>query len=191
MKLTCVIGAATRPGRLARAVGYLVEQAATLDKVDTTEVVDLSQSRIEICDGRPDDKYGVDTQDAVSAISTADAVIFASPVYRATYPGVLKNFIDLLPIESLRDKPVGILAMGASDHHFLGVDSQMRLVLSWFGALTLPNAVYLNGADFSEGQLSSKSGKKDVEDLARTVTELTAQTTNIRFGPTPLAARSH
>jgi hypothetical protein len=67
----------------------------------------------------------------------ARAVVFAAPVYRASYPGVLKNLLDLLPVEALRAKPVGILAMGASAHHYLGVDTHLRAVLAWFGARCL------------------------------------------------------
>lgn len=189
MNLTFVIGAATRPGRLARAVRYLEEQAVKLDSVDQIEIIDPSQVHIDFCDGRPESDYGKGTQNAVASVSRADAVVFASPVYRATYPGVLKNFIDLLPIESLRDKPVGIIAMGATNHHFLGVDSQMRFVLSWFGALVMPNSVYITGEDFSEGQLVSKSSRKDLEDLAKSIAELTLKTSNSQFGPVPLAAK--
>ena len=56
----------------------------------------------------------------------ASAVLIAAPVYRASYPGVLKNLLDIAPVEALQGKPVGIVAMGGSAHHFLGVDWQLR-----------------------------------------------------------------
>ena len=57
---------------------------------------------------------------------TADAVLMASPVYRGSYTGALKNLLDLTPVDALRNKPVGIVAMGATLHHYLGVDGQLR-----------------------------------------------------------------
>ena len=40
--------------------------------------------------------------------------------------------------------------MGATQHHFLGVDWHLRDVLAWFGALVVPTSVYLVSADFVE-----------------------------------------
>ena len=77
------------------------------------------------------------------------SIDFAAPVYRASYPGVLKNLLDQTPPEGLQNKPVGIVAMGGSPHHFLGVDWQLREVLTWFGALVAPTSVYLTGNDFA------------------------------------------
>ena len=41
-------------------------------------------------------------------------MLLASPVYRASFTGALKNLLDLTPVEALRAKPVGIVAMGAT-----------------------------------------------------------------------------
>ena len=56
----------------------------------------------------------------------AGAVLIGAPVYRASFPGVLKNLLDIAPVEALQNKPVGILAMGGSAHHYLAVDTQLR-----------------------------------------------------------------
>ncbi len=189
MKLTCVIGAATRPGRLAAGMQYLADRLRGGSGVTGVDVVDLSQCCVEICDGRPEKDYGADTRAAISTIGAADAVVFGSPVYRATYPGALKNLLDHLPVEALRDKPVGVVAMAASDHHFLGVDSHMRFVLAWFGALTLPNSVYLKNGDFEDGALTSESGRRDMDDLADALIAVTDKLGGTPLGPTPLAAK--
>jgi FMN reductase len=116
-------------------------------------------------------------------------VVFAAPVYRASFPGVLKNLLDLLPVEALRDKPVGIVAMGGSPHHYLGVDSHLRMVLAWFGALALPNSVYLTNRDFAEGQLASEGAAADLAALGDALATLAAAVAGKQFGPVPLAAR--
>ena len=65
--------------------------------------------------------------------------------------GTLKNLLDHVPVEALRDKPVAIVAMGASDHHYLGAERHLRDVLAFFGALVVPTASYLSSADFDDG----------------------------------------
>ena len=83
-------------------------------------------------------------------MAAADAVVLATPVYRGSLTGVLKNLLDHLPVEALRGTPTAIAAMGASDHHYLGAERHLRDVLAFFGALVTPTAVYLTSADFRD-----------------------------------------
>jgi FMN reductase len=189
MKLVLVVGAATPPGRLNNAVEHLATSLATREPALETEIITLAARRLEICDGRALDDYDAATRETVAAIVAADGVLFAAPVYRASFPGVLKNLLDLLPVEALRDKPVGIVAMGGSPHHYLAVDSHLRLVLAWFGALALPNAVYLTSRDFAEGRIASEGAATDLAALGEALASLAAAVSGKRFGPVPLAAR--
>ena len=188
--LAIVIGAATPPGRLSRAAAALADAARSERPDLRVSMVDLAANPVEICDGRPEERYGDATRTAIRAVREASAVAMASPVYRASYPGVLKNFIDLLPVEALAGKPVGILAMGASAHHYLGVDTQLRAVLAWFGALVAPTSVYLTSRDFESGQLTAAIAVDDVRALARTLIALAERVGGATLGPVPLAART-
>ncbi|MEV3859995.1 NADPH-dependent FMN reductase [Streptomyces sp. NPDC050095] len=71
---------------------------------------------------------------AVGLVARADALIVASPVYKAAYSGVLKTFLDLLPQYALRGKTVLPLATGGSPAHVLAVDYALRPVLTSLGA---------------------------------------------------------
>jgi NAD(P)H-dependent FMN reductase len=101
---------------------------------------------------------------------------------------VLKNLLDIAPVEALQAKPVGIVAMGGSPHHFLGVDWQLREVLTWFGSLVAPTSVYITGSDFKDGKLASEGAQRDLAALAATLVTL-ARLDRASLGPTPLAAR--
>ncbi len=189
MKLVLVVGAATKPGRLHAAVESLAAALAARRADIATAIVNLATTPAQICDGRGLEDYDAATRTTVAAIADADAVLFAAPVYRASFPGVLKNLLDLLPVEALKDKPVGILAMGGSPHHYLGVDSHLRLVLAWFGALALPTSVYLTNRDFAEGKLASETAAADLVALGETLAVLADAVRGKTLGPTPLAAR--
>ncbi len=124
---------------------------------------------------------------AIELIDGSGAVVFGSPVYRASLPGVLKNLIDHLSVESLRDKPVGLVVVGARPHHYLGVDRHMRDILSWFGAVPLPTSVYLTHDDFENGQLRDQA-RSALDECATTLLRLTELLHGLELGPAPLAA---
>jgi FMN reductase len=184
-KLLVIVGAATPPGRLAAAMTFAME---TVGSKGEAETLNLAETPVEICDGRVLDAYGKATRAAVARMAAASAVLIGAPVYRASFPGVLKNLLDIAPVEALQAKPVGIVAMGGSPHHFLGVDWQLREVLTWFGALVAPTSVYLTGGDFKDGRLASESAQKDLAALTDTLMTL-AQLDRASLGPRPLAAK--
>src|SRR5947207_264804 len=171
-KLLMLVGAATPPGRLAAAVAAAVEMVRAAGAGVNVDILNLAEVPVDICDGRPLEQYGEPTRQAVARIAAASAVLIAAPVYRASFPGVLKNLLDIAPVEALQNKPVGIVAMGGSPHHYLAVDGHLRLVLGWFGALVAPTGVYLTGGDFTDGQLSSENARKDLAALCQTLIAL-------------------
>ena len=188
-KLLIVVGAATPPGRLAAAVAIAAETARSQAGGVAADILNLAETRIEICDGRALDAYNAATRTAVARIVAAGAVLIGAPVYRASFPGVLKNLLDIAPVEALQGKPVGIIAMGGSPHHYLGVDWQLREVLTWFGALLAPTSVYLTGGDFRDGRLASEAAQKDLAALTETLVMLARRLDGASLGPVPLAAK--
>src|SRR5437763_16878472 len=109
--LLMLVGAATPPGRLATAIAAAAQAAQTRHGDVAVEVLNLAETPIETCDGRPLDAYGEATRRAVARIAMAGAVLIGAPVYRASFPGVLKNLLDIVPVEALQAKPVGLVAM--------------------------------------------------------------------------------
>lgn len=189
VKLIGVLGSVTPPGRLFRALEWSLETAYDFIPQPETQLIDLANYRIGFADGRPLDQMEDDSPAVVRLIAAADAVIFASPVYRASFTGALKNLLDLVPAEALAGKPCGLVAMGATMHHYLGVDWQLRAVLSWFGAVVPPSSVYLSSADFHEGQ-PNESARSDLAELIRSVLSMERTLKGLELGPAPLALKS-
>ncbi len=88
-------------------------------------------------------------------IETADLLVVASPVYRGSYPGLLKHLFDLVDLNALIDTPVLLAATGGSERHALVLDHQLRPLFSFFQAITLPIGVYASEADFANYQITS------------------------------------
>jgi FMN reductase len=81
--------------------------------------------------------------EAVATVVAADAVIVASPVYKAAYSGVLKTFLDLLPQAALAGKAVLPLLTGGAPIHALAVDYALRPVLVALGARHVVTGLFL------------------------------------------------
>jgi FMN reductase len=186
VRITVVLGSVTPPGRLRRA---LTEALARVDPAAAeVQLIDLAEVRVASADGTPPAQLTDDTPAVVTALADADAVLLATPIYRGSLTGVLKNLLDLTPISALRDTPVAIVAMGASDHHTLGAERHLRDVLAFFGALVLPTAVYLTSRDFADGVPSERAAAQLDAVVAATVTLAHGRRGAQPLGPPPLAA---
>jgi FMN reductase len=190
IKLVAILGSVTPPGRLLNATRAMLEDARASHQGLEVELINLADKKIAFADGRPAEQLGDDTASILASVRAAQGIVIASPVYRGSFTGALKNLLDHLPVEALAGKPVGIVAMGATQHHFLGVDWHLRDVLAWFGALVVPTSVYLASNDFVDGQLG-ESAKNDLKSLADAVIKLTevAPPAGSFLGPKPLASR--
>ncbi|MDM4761756.1 NAD(P)H-dependent oxidoreductase [Galbitalea sp. SE-J8] len=88
--------------------------------------------------------------DAVARIQGADLLVVATPVYRGSYTGLFKHLVDLLPQTALAGTPVLLAAVGGDDRHSLVIEHELRPLLAFFGALTLPLGVYARDADVAD-----------------------------------------
>jgi len=88
---------------------------------------------------------------ALTALRQADAVVVATPVYKAAYSGLLKAFLDLLPQEALAGKLVLPLATGGSQSHMLALDYALRPVLASMAARSILPSIYATSEQLGRG----------------------------------------
>ncbi|MWB98471.1 FMN reductase [Agromyces seonyuensis] len=93
-------------------------------------------------------------EEALRTIESADVLIVASPVFRASFTGLFKHVFDFVGQYALIDTPVLLAATGGSDRHALILEHQFRPLFSFFQALTLPIGVYARDTDFVDYQVS-------------------------------------
>ena len=103
-----------------------------------------------------------DLQVRLDAISEADAVIVATPVYAASYSGLFKMLVDVLPKDALRNTPVLLGATGGTARHSLAIDHALRPLFAHLGALVAPTAVFAASEDWGSvdaGRLDDRIGR--------------------------------
>lgn len=113
---------------------------------------------------------------ATAQVLDADAIVIATPVYKASYTGILKAFLDLLPQDGLDGKLVLPLATGGSQSHMLVLDYALRPVLASLSARFILPGIY---ATSSQLQWSPEAGFEAdppiAERIARGVQQLSAE----------------
>ncbi len=102
-----------------------------------------------------------------------------TPVYRATYSGLLKVFFDLLPQDGLIGK-IGVpLVTGHGSAHALSIDHGLRPLFASLGATVISGAVYATSQQFTDG----KPGRELLQAVDRAVAEALALATAGLSGP--------
>jgi FMN reductase len=128
--------AASRTQALAAHVGLAI--AARGFEVEALNVRDLPAEDL-LC-SRPDSPA---LQRAVGLVERARGVVISTPVYKASYTGVLKTFLDLLPQFGLGGKVVLPLVTGGTLAHVLAIDYALRPVLSSLGAQHVVGGLFI------------------------------------------------
>ena len=137
-KLLALIGDPNPSKRTAAAVDAFCEGASSAGAAITI---------IQVEDGRLGESL-------LASIAAADAVVFASPTYRAGISWVLKSVIDQLPRgfagepNVLQGKACATIMTGASDHHFLGGDGFRAVLAGFYAAQVLSPGLYFSRSAF-------------------------------------------
>ena len=75
-------------------------------------------------------------------IGNAQGIIIATPIYKASYTGLLKTFLDLLPQKALTNKIVFPIATGGTIAHLLAIDFTLKPLLAELGARHILGGLY-------------------------------------------------
>src|ERR1700733_10156207 len=126
-------------------------------------VIELSPLAVDIASAAVAGFPSEQLQAAIEQIASADAIIAATPVYKAGISGLFKSFVDVLDDDLLIAKPVLLAATAGSTRHALVVDEQMRPLFAYLRALTLPTSVFAGPDDWGATELGDRIGRAATE----------------------------
>jgi NAD(P)H-dependent FMN reductase len=177
-----VAGSAAKSHRTRALVELALAGAAELPDVQT-RLVDLADTAIDFPDGRPEADYSASTREVLGLAREAGAFILGTPMYRGGMTGALKNLIDVIPKESMAGKAAGLVATGASLHHYLGVDLGLRTAMAFFQVHVVPGILY--GASFQlvDGRPDDDKLIAQAAQLGRDTVDLARATAGKALGP--------
>lgn len=178
-----VAGSAAQSHRTRTLVELALAGAAGLPDVET-RLVDLAETTIDFPDGRAMDAYSPATRQVLELVQRAGAFVLGTPMYRGGMTGALKNLIDVIPKEYMMGKAAGLVATGASQHHYLGVDLGLRTAMAFFQVHVVPSILY--GATFKivDGRPDDEQLIAQAQQLGHDVVELARGMAGKALGPT-------
>lgn len=111
---------------------------------------------VDLCDLPSDALLGrtraPSVEAAVAAVAEAHVLLVGTPVYRASFSGLLKVFFDLLPQDALAGKVVIPIATGGTQAHQLVLDHSLRPLIASVGGVSVALGVYGTDAQFVGGE---------------------------------------
>jgi len=154
LNIVAVTGSLQRPSRTLTLVEALLAELGRQLPIQV-RLIELGNIGPKLAGALYRSQLPADVEADLAAIESADALLVASPVYRASYTGLFKHLFDFVHHEALIDTPVLLAATGGSDRHALVIDHQLRPLFSFFQARTLPVGVYASEADFKAYEIAS------------------------------------
>lgn len=154
LRIVGISGNITRPSRTRTLVSEILRQANERH-LGRTELFDVVDAGPELGAATQRSNVPPAPERVLAAIEQADALVVATPVYKAAYAGLLKHLFDLVEPRLLEARPVILAATGSSDRHGLVIDDHLRPLFAFFRANVVSTSIYATNADFSaEGELS-------------------------------------
>ncbi len=139
-----------------RLTQRVVSAAAEHDRETTITVIDLRELLPEIPAALSTQLLGPRFQRAVEALSQADGVIAAAPVYKAGASGLFTSFFQVLDNDLLIGRPVALAATAGTARHALVVDEEMRSLFAYLRALPVPTSLFAATEDWADDALNSR-----------------------------------
>lgn len=132
-----LVGNPRPASRTTRAATHLANRVAEHLRAPEPVVIDLATESSPLGEDAP-----MRCAQRLEQVTRARYVIVASPTYKASYTGLLKAFLDLIPSQGLQGTVAIPLMTLGSPAHSLAADLHLRPVLLELGAsLPTPSVV--------------------------------------------------
>jgi FMN reductase len=160
MKLVVVSGGTSDPSStrmLADRITARVLERATDSGVEVTaSVIELRPLAAELASAQVTGFAPPAVAAAVATLAEADALVVATPVYKAGVSGLVKSFFDVVDQDLLIAVPTVLAATAGTARHALVADEQLRSLLAYLRALTTPTSVFAASEDWGSKALADR-----------------------------------
>ncbi len=167
IRLVVINAGVTDPSSTRMLVDRIAQKS--LDRLSTAgftsslSIIDLAPLAVDIAKaivaGFPGDKV----QAAIDTLAGADAIVAATPVYKAGMSGLFKSFIDLVDNDLLIAKPVVLAATAGTSRHAMVADEQMRPLFAFLRAVPVPTSIFAGPEDWGAPELVTRIDRATAE----------------------------
>ena len=156
LKVVAVSGSLNHPSKTTVLVEEIVDALAKALPVES-HLITLTDLGPSLAGALTRSQLPPEAEAELQRIESADVLVVASPVYRASFTGLFKHLFDFIDQYALVDTPVLLAASGGSERHALIIEHQFRPLFAFFQALTLPVGIYAHDSDFTDYKLTNET----------------------------------
>lgn len=161
LRVVGVSGSLHEPSRTTALVGEILDEVRRRAPAETS-LIEVARLGPSFAGALRRDDVAPEVEHALQLIESADLLVAASPVYRASFTGLFKHLFDFVGQYELVGTPVLVAATGGGERHALILEHQLRPLFGFFQALTLPVGVYASDSDFEAYELVSADVRRRV-----------------------------
>lgn len=174
MKVVGISGSITSPSRTRVLVEDILGKVSqkTHSKYELIDIADIAK---ELGAALSYDQLPPVLADAYKKLSSADIIVIGTPVYKASYTGLLKHFFDLIDPKLLAGKVAILAATGGSDQHALILEYQLRPLASFLGIVSVPSTIYVRDNEYVNYKLVSDTIAERINSVVNQALLLTEQ----------------
>jgi FMN reductase len=147
-RVVVIAGGLSDPSSTRMLADRLVESIGRQSGDVSVELVSLRELAHDITDATLTGFAAPRLQDVIDKVVAADGLVVAVPIFKASYPGLFKSFIDALEADALIGKPVLLAATGGTARHSLAIDHTLRPLFAYLQALVVPTGVFASSYDW-------------------------------------------
>jgi len=135
------------------------------------EWLDLSELNVPLCDANACYEHP-DTQKVDAAVTAADGILVAAPVYNYDVSASAKNLIELTG-SAWENKIVGFLCAAGGMSSYMAVMAYANSLMLDFRCVIIPRFVYATGAAFVDGELKDAKIIERIEQVSAELVRFT------------------
>jgi len=160
MKLVVISGGTSDPSSTRmladRIAARVLDRAAAAGLETTADVIELRPLAADLASAQVTGFAPPAVAAAIARLADADALVVATPVYKAGVSGLVKSFFDVVDQDLLIAVPTVLAATAGTARHALVVDEQLRSLFAYLRALPVPTGVFAAGEDWGGSALHDR-----------------------------------
>lgn len=167
-----VVSASPRPDSVTQHMMRLAHELAS-QKCDST-FINLAEAPVDQFRGHGR-QYSEGTLRAAETMTGADAWLIGTPIYNSFFSSALKNLAEYLDYKKTPGKAAGLAIMASGEISFTYVQAMLTQLMSYFGAVTNPKAVFMTADQVRDGAVSDPDARERVASLVESTLSLASK----------------
>jgi FMN reductase len=162
MKIVVISGSPRKTANTQIVMQEIYDYAKT--KNADTKFINLSKDKIDCYEGQ-DGNYSDVTKQAAKDITEADVWLIGTPIYNSFFSSSLKNLFEYVNYKKTQGKTAGIAILASGNIGFIFVQTLLTQLMSYFGVITNPKAVFMTVDMLKDGKVVDEDAKLRMKEL--------------------------